>query len=146
MNDETKVVYVRGNGSLETVLDKDNKCIYSGTDYTGSKAIMPLKEAIKCIDEDNKNTYSTPWKLITEEHYDEMLNTLPPRKWNIDEGVEMFAMSEFMTGSYTSHYATYKGKYYTTIRDIFSNRIELVNELKFQIKNNEIIVEEECVI
>lgn len=144
MNDETKVVYVRGNGSLETVLNKDNKCIYSGIDYTGSKAIMTLKEAVKYIDEDNKNTYSTPWKLITKEHFFEMLEVLPPRKWNTDEGVEMFAMSEFMEGTYTSHYAEYKGKYYTTIRDIFSNRIELVNELKFQIKNNEIIAEEKC--
>ena len=138
MNENQKVVYVIGHGTIETVLDKNNKCIYSGFDYSGSTSIMTLKEAVKLIDEDNKKTYSSPWLLISKQRFFEMLEVLPPKKWDNVEDVEMFALSEFMTSSYTSHYAEYKGKYYTAVRDYFTKRIDLVNELKHQIKINTI--------
>ena len=49
---------------------------------------------------------------VTEEEWDEQLNVLPPYKWGTVNGVNEFMMSEFTTGSYTTQYAKYQGKFY----------------------------------
>ena len=54
----------------------------------------------------------TEWKEITEDRYDEMLNVLPPEKWQIVDGVDIFRMSEYYTGNITEHYAALFGKYF----------------------------------
>lgn len=61
-----------------------------------------------------------PLTEITAEKYEEMLNILPPLKWCTINNIEMFCMSEFLTGSYTSQYLHDKktGKYYHKIVDI----------------------------
>lgn len=61
-----------------------------------------------------------PLTEITAEKYEEMLNILPPLKWCAINNIEMFCMSEFLTGSYTSQYLHDKkaGKYYHKIVDI----------------------------
>ena len=61
-----------------------------------------------------------PLTEITAEKYDEMLNILPPLKWYTINNIEMFCMSEFLTGSYTSQYLHDRitNKYYHKIVDI----------------------------
>ena len=61
-----------------------------------------------------------PLREITAEKYEEMLNILPSLKWCTINNIEMFCMSEFLTGSYTSQYLHDKktGKYYHKIVDI----------------------------
>lgn len=56
-------------------------------------------------------------KEITEEQWEDALNVLPPLHWTTIDGVEMFCMSEMYTGTYTTQYAKYKGKYYCKIVD-----------------------------
>ena len=60
-----------------------------------------------------------PLAEITAERFNEMLDVLPPLAWTQHKGVEMFCMSEFFTGSYTSQYAHDRstGKYYTKLVD-----------------------------
>ena len=59
-------------------------------------------------------------KEITEETFEDMLNVLPPIKWCTIDGIEMFCMSEMLTGFYTSQYIHDKGtnKYYHKIVDV----------------------------
>lgn len=59
-----------------------------------------------------------PVTETTEENFLDMLNCLPPMKWCTHNGVEMFCMSEMLTGTYTSQYARFKDKYYTKLVDI----------------------------
>ncbi len=61
-----------------------------------------------------------PLTEITAEKYEEMLNILPPLKWCTIGNIEMFCMSEFLTGAYTSQYLHDKetDKYYHKIVDI----------------------------
>jgi len=61
-----------------------------------------------------------PIAEIKAETYNEMLNILHPLKWCTINNIEMFCMSEFLTGSYTSQYLHDKktGKYYHKIVDI----------------------------
>lgn len=57
---------------------------------------------------------SMPLHEITEEEFHEMLNVLPPLAWGSWNNIEIFCMSEFYTGTYTSQYAHDRntGKYY----------------------------------
>lgn len=60
-----------------------------------------------------------PLEEITADRFNEMLDILPPLAWTQHNGVEMFCISEFYTGSYTSQYAHDRttGKYYTKLVD-----------------------------
>ena len=58
-----------------------------------------------------------PLEEVTAERFYEMLNVLPPRCWITLKGVEMFCMSEMLTGTYTDQYAKAGDKYYTKIVD-----------------------------
>lgn len=62
---------------------------------------------------------SQPLEEITADRFHEMLDVLPPLAWTQHNGVEMFCMMEFYTGSYTGQYAHDKrtGKYYTKLVD-----------------------------
>lgn len=56
---------------------------------------------------------------ITKEHFNEMMDVLPPLYWCNHHNVEMFCMSEMYSGSYTNQYAydLVNGKYYTAMVD-----------------------------
>lgn len=52
-----------------------------------------------------RNYYlNKPLTEITEDEFHEMLNVLPPLKWTTRNNIEMFCMSEMLTGSFTSQY------------------------------------------
>jgi hypothetical protein len=63
---------------------------------------------------------SKPLTEITAEQFNEMLNVLPPLKWCTKHNIEMFCMSEMLTGTYTSQYMynLVTNKYYHKIVDI----------------------------
>ena len=62
----------------------------------------------------------SPISEIDEERFEEMLNVLPPLKWCSINNIEMFCMSEMLTGPYTSQYLHDKNnnKFYHKIVDI----------------------------
>lgn len=66
---------------------------------------------------------------IIADRYNEMLNVLPPLKWCTINGVEMFCISEMTTGTYTSQYARYDGKYYTKTVDVTDESTWIYNLL-----------------
>lgn len=49
---------------------------------------------------------------ITAEQYDDMLNVLPPCRWNRINGVESFFVSERITANLVNWYATTGGRYF----------------------------------
>ena len=68
-----------------------------------------------------RNHYiNEPLKEINEETFEDMLNVLPPIKWCTIDGIEMFCMSEMLTGFYTSQYMhdNKTNKYYHKIVDV----------------------------
>ena len=77
-----------------------------------------------------KHLLSDDLKEITEETWEEMLNVLPPLKWCTISGVEMFCMSEMYTGTYTTQYAKYNGKYYCKMVDSADQSTWIHNILK----------------
>lgn len=61
-----------------------------------------------------------PLTEITEDKFFEMLYVLPPIKWKTIDNIEMFCMSEMLTGCYTSQYLHDRNanKFYHKIVDI----------------------------
>lgn len=76
---------------------------------------------------------SDPVKETTEEQFEEMFCVLPPLKWCTIDGVEMFCMSEMLTGTYTNQYARYNEKYYTKLVDITDKSTWINNYIKEEI-------------
>jgi len=79
--------------------------------------IMTYKEYVKL----ERDYYiNQPLTEITAERFEEMLNILPPKKWTTKHNIEMFCMSEMLTGTYTSQYMynLVTNKYYHKIVDI----------------------------
>lgn len=75
---------------------------------------------------------ANPLKEVSEEVFEEMLNILPPINWYVVDGIEMFCISEMLTGSYTNQYAKDKrtGKCYTKIVDCTNSSTWINNFLE----------------
>lgn len=68
---------------------------------------------------------------VTKEKFYEMLDILPPMNWCTIDGIEMFCMSEFTSGVYTSQYAKDGlGNYYCATVDAYDKSTWINNLLK----------------
>ena len=81
---------------------------------------------------EKKMIIDMPMTEITAERFNEMLNVLPPKAWTTHDGVEMFCMSEFYTGTYTTQCAHdhRTGKYYEKLVDITDRNTWIVEYLR----------------
>ena len=74
-----------------------------------------------------------PFKEITEEHYDDMLNCLPPQRWhNFAVGLNVFFMLEGYTGNLHSCYIADRAnnKYYEALRPMNITDEQLLIDFK----------------
>jgi hypothetical protein len=103
--------YIADDGSLWAsyqVITADQYC----AEKNASKApdepdfeILPIDEAMTLVDAAQRAKYLRDWAEITEEEWRDALEVLPPEKWRTVAGVEIFRMSEYLTGNITAHYA-----------------------------------------
>lgn len=89
--------------------------------------VMTFKEYIYRHD---KFYTDKPIREVTEEEYNEQLNILPPLKWVTINEVEEFCCMEMYSGTITSQYCRYKGKYYTKYVCIYDKSTWLHNYIK----------------
>ena len=75
--------------------------------------IMLLDSALPLMEEAQKAKYCSDWQEITEDDWYDALEVLPPEKWETVRGVNLFRISEYLTGNITAHYAKLRGKYFT---------------------------------
>lgn len=90
------------NDRAEDYLSKLNR---ERDPQTPEYRIIPQSEAMPQIEAAAEAKFVTPWKEITQERWDEMLEVLPPQKWKTVRGVEIFQMSERTFGNITGHFA-----------------------------------------
>jgi hypothetical protein len=74
--------------------------------------IMHIDNATEQIGRANHAAYCGPWQEITKEKWWDMLEVLPPEKWQTVAGVEIFRMCEYLTGNITAHYARLEDRYF----------------------------------
>lgn len=89
-----------------------------------NEAFMHIREA-----ESLKYYLEQPMKEVDKETFFDMLGCLPPIRWTVEEGVERFCMSEMQSGTITSCYASYNGKYYHKYVDLVSQATFITRDL-----------------
>ena len=117
--DTLATVYIEGCTHIEAFITQDGKT-EGGLTIAAVKAnkpkekvlVLPLGEAMKLIEQAQDAEFILPWEEITEERYEEMLNVLPPEKWQTVNGVSIFRMSEYYTSNITSHFAKFSDRYF----------------------------------
>ncbi len=134
--DRDTVIMKRGNSGIESVI-RQGKSIHFGR--TPKEIIAEAGEgyehvtwetAMEWLDEDANNMCRGEWKEITEEKYWEMLEVLPPEKWETVAGVNIFRMMEYWTADVTAHYAKYQGKYFAARRRASQKYEDFAKEIK----------------
>ena len=106
------------------------------------KALEQLREARKMYPEDEwtiltekqyeakqRALYIKPPKEITEAHFYEMLDVLPPLRWVTRNGVQSFILAEPLDLNYYTQFAKYNGKYYTATIEYGNKETYLENVL-----------------
>lgn len=104
------VIYKKGANSIQTSVT-NGRCDY--TTYTVEQYLEKKGPEYSCISFDDalelikaiddKNLIGK-WLEITEEHFMEMLEVLPPEKWQRTGHFEIFRMSEYYTSNITNHF------------------------------------------
>lgn len=70
-----------------------------------------------------------PMTEISAETFFEMLEVLPPSKWETVDGVERFCMIEHTSGPYTSQYAAFEGRYFHKTVDAYDRSTWISREM-----------------
>lgn len=117
--------------------------------YTGGKTIdeymadmagqgfevMPYEIAAPMMEAAQIAEYCKPWQEITKEQWWDALEVLPPEKWKTANGVEIFRMCEYTSGTVTEHYARLGDRYFSANRDIRTEYADIAGEILQHIEN-----------
>ena len=146
-NDEfgvCRVIYKPGERNIQstTYVDKDG---VERVQYTGGKTlaeymadmsdldpdlqVMPYEEAAPMMWAAQIAEYCKPWQEITKEQWWDMLEVLPPEKWQKVAGVEIFRMCEYTSRTVTGHYARLGERYFSANRDIGTDYADIASEI-----------------
>lgn len=108
-------VFNHNTGRIETWLDVDNCCVFTGESWTRKLAenmpleAMPNDRANELREQHLQRIYMTDQALpVSEERWDEMLNVLPPERWVRGEGSQSFRMSEELAGNISSYWVKFR--------------------------------------
>jgi hypothetical protein len=91
--------------------------------------VMPYEMAAPMIDAAQVARHCKPWREITEKEWWENLEVLPPEKWQTLQGVEIFRMSEYLSGNITGHFAKIGSRYFSANRDTRTEYNEIAAEI-----------------
>lgn len=90
-------------------------------------------EEMSALEKEYNKSLCNDWIEIDAEKYDYALNVLPPVKYT-NGG---FYVSEPFTGTIHGFYQEWQGKYYTSLQDLFTPRMEILENLSsFIAKSN----------
>lgn len=140
-----RVIYKPGNRHIESTT---YICADTGVErvqYTGGKTlaeymadmeelnpgleVMPYEMAAPMMEAAQVAEYCKPWREITKEQWWDMLEVLPPEKWEVVRGVEIFRMMEYTSGTVTGHYARLGERYFSANRDIRTDFEDIAAEI-----------------
>ena len=135
------VIYQYGNMFIQDVMIEGSDGVFR-TQCTGKTfkeyiedgkwdcVCIPFDEAIAEIHKLEDARLIKPFHEITEDEYMEMLECLPPQKWQTFDDVNIFQMSEYTTSNITGHYVSFNGKFYTANRRTSTPYAEIAKEIK----------------
>jgi hypothetical protein len=75
---------------------------------------------------------SNPWHEIDKERYWEMLELLPPEKWETTGSCEAFRMCEYWTSNITNHFFKINNRYFEGNRRTSQSYQDMATEIRAQ--------------
>ena len=99
-------------------------------DYPPGTLIVTEEAASKLAQEACKAHYCKGFEKITKERFWEMLEILPPCKWQKYQGVELFHMSERCFGNFAEWFFEVGDDHYSYVAEDNLPAAELVKRLK----------------
>lgn len=134
---ETMAAYREGSHYIEAVIDNGHSR-YGGVPVkqliSDGCEIMTIDEATARIDIVLAEMFNKPWMKTTEEDYWSMMEVLPPEHYQGGN----FRMSEYDIGTFTRHFITSGGEYYTAIRKAQPSWTEHTHELQEQLMGEQL--------
>lgn len=135
---EQLVIYKKGETHLQTTITNgycdftDGKRPEAYLDELGPGFVcIPFDQALELMEQaENEKYLNKPWKEIDEDQWDEWLGVLPPEKWQTVDGVNIFRISERLTGNITMHCASYNDRYFTANRRTIESYESIAAEIK----------------
>lgn len=129
--------YKRGATSVNTVLsygvslwvkgdpqEKIDKLALKGCEF-----FIFNDEFAATVRKAQEKEYCKTWIETDREDFLEMLEVLPPENWTRGVDTEAFRMSEYWTGTITSHYVRIGDRYFTAKRPAKQAILEYVKEI-----------------
>lgn len=135
---EQLVIYKKGETNLQTTITNgycdytDGKRPEAYLDELGSDFVcIPYDQACELIAQaENEKYLNKPWAEISFDQWEEWLGVLPPEKWQTVDGVNIFRISERLTGNITMHCACYNDRYFTANRRTTESYKSIAAEIK----------------
>jgi len=128
MNGSTLVYYSARSANIIDIICANGLSAYSKQTeaevrerYSDAERIT-LDEAV----ERKAQAFRHPVEGSTEEHFNEMLNVLPPIGWHRTGDGESFKMSEMTSGTITQIYARIGARYFTLADDVRTPHAEIM--------------------
>lgn len=134
---EQLVIYKLGETHLQTTVTNgyadftNGKRLEAYLDELGpGYACLPFDQAIEMIEKAQEKEYIKPWKEIDADQWENWLTVLPPEKWQWIDQVNIFRLSEYLTGNITMHCAQYNGRYFSACRRTSNDYKALAAEIR----------------
>lgn len=108
---ETAVIIIDDN---EQYSQYANKKI---SEYNSSAYSVVNSEELRALIDNHNKSFITAPELTNAEHYNDMLEILPPCRWHVSAGNNYFHVSERITGNLVRWFCSVGGQYYTFIND-----------------------------
>ncbi len=139
MKNNKRYVMKTGAVWLETILaDSETRSTYDDRneeDYLlDGYLVLSEDEMVAEINKNEDEKYLNEWLEIDEDYWWEMLEVLPPMKWQHKGTWEFFFISEATTSNIHACYAKHGKKYYTANRRTSVNYGDFVKEIIEQFK------------
>lgn len=87
-------------------------------------------DALEEIQKRQRETFCRGVQACTRETFMEMLEVLPPARWEVVDGVELFAMSERTTGDLTAWYGQLDGVFVTITESTRAKTADLARQVR----------------
>lgn len=91
--------------------------------------LMEIDAAWELVCQAQGEKYLSDWQEIDAERWGDMLEILPPEKWETVAGVEIFRMSERLTGNITAHFARIGERYFEANRRTSESYAEMAAQV-----------------
>lgn len=138
-NETRTVLYINGESYIQDEIKNGRLCCTGETveeykaklspERAARAVVLTWDEVMPRIQAAEDARYIKPWAEITLERWDDLLNVLPPEKWQTVQGVNLFRLMERTAGNITLHVARLGDRCFAAERRTTSDYAALAAEV-----------------